>query len=169
MCHCDGLILRNYAIVDAWWPSWSGLAIRGRWVKSKINFLFIYFLLQNCIGVDDIRGDEYSEVTYSTQRAMAGDRKQTCSWFVWHACVSRESLNTIMHNHWTKHVTHHTNSLFIMNVISNFTRYISTRWHRRPNNVTYTYIMFWQTRASPEEPPTVNQHFVSHGLNVSPR
>ena len=28
----------------------------------------------NC--ADDIRGDEYSEVTYSTQRAMAGDKSK---------------------------------------------------------------------------------------------
>lgn len=31
------------------------------------------------------------------------------------ACVSRELLNIIMHNDWTKHVTRHTNSLFTMN------------------------------------------------------
>lgn len=67
----------------------------------------------NCIRVDDIRGDEYSEVTYSTQRAMAEDKNKHAVGLA--ACVSRELLNIIMHNHWMKHVTHCTNSLFTMN------------------------------------------------------
>lgn len=107
ICHCDGLILHNYAIVNAWWPSWSGLAIHGHGVKSEM------FFTANCVSVDDIRGDEYSEVTYSTQRAMTGDRNKHAVGLS--ACVSRELLNIIMHNHRTKHVTRHTNSLFTMN------------------------------------------------------
>lgn len=39
-------------------------------------------------------GDEYSEVTYSTQRAMAAHKKQTCSWFV-RLCVE----GIIAHNY----------------------------------------------------------------------
>lgn len=30
----------------------------------------------SCIGGDDIRGNEYSEVTYSSQRPMAGDKNK---------------------------------------------------------------------------------------------
>lgn len=66
----------------------------------------------NCASVDDIRGDEYSEVTYSTQRAMAGDKCKQADGLS--ACVSGELLNIILHSHWTKHVYRHANSLFTM-------------------------------------------------------
>lgn len=48
-------------------------------------------------------GDEYSKVTYSTQRAMAADKNKHAVGLS--ACVSSELFNVIMHNHWTKHVT----------------------------------------------------------------
>lgn len=139
ICHCDGLILHNYAIVDAWWPSWSG------WRYADAEWRARCFAA-NCVRADDIRGDEYSEVTYSTQRAMAGDKNKHAVGLS--ACVLWELLNIIMRNRRTKHVTHHTNSLFTMN-ISFQTLDMSTRWQHFPNNVTYTYNIFWQTGASP--------------------
>ena len=59
-------------------------------------------------------GDEYSEVTYSTQRAMAADKNKHAVGLS--ACVSRELLNIITHNRRTEHVTRRTNSLFTVNV-----------------------------------------------------
>lgn len=59
-------------------------------------------------------GDEYSEVTYSPQRAMAADKNKHAVGLS--ACASRELLNIIIHNHRTKHVTRRTNSLFTVNL-----------------------------------------------------
>lgn len=58
-------------------------------------------------------GDEYSKVTYSTQRAMVADKNKHAVGLS--ACVSRELFSIIMHNHRTKHVTRFTVGLFTMN------------------------------------------------------
>lgn len=102
-------ILHSYAIADAWWPHWPGLAIPDLGVKSETFFCKLrgcwwhkrLWIFQS--DLDNTKSDGWRQ-------------KQTCSRFVWHACVPRKSLNTIMHNHRTKHVTHHTNSLFTMNI-----------------------------------------------------
>lgn len=120
----------------------------------------------NCLSVDDIRGDEYSEVTYSTQRATARDENKHAVGLS--ACVSSELSDIIMHNHWTKPVVHHTNSLFAVNILFQTFRYCTcTRWQHFPNNVTYTYNIFQLTVGSPRALPAVSQRRVSHELNVS--
>lgn len=107
-CHCDGLILHNYVTVRAWWLSCFGSAIYTA-AEGEVRCF-----PANCVSVDHIRGDEYSEVTYSTQGAMASDKNKHALGLS--ACVSGELWNITIHNRWTKHVTYPTNSMFTMNI-----------------------------------------------------
>lgn len=99
-------------------PSWMPDGWAGPGWKCAAAMWRVRCFAANCASVDDIRGDEYSEVTYSTQRAMAGDKHKQADGLS--ACVSGELLNIILHGHWTKHVYCHANSLFSMNTCISF-------------------------------------------------
>lgn len=45
------------------------------------------------------------------------NKKQMRSWLVWHPSAFRKSLNIIMHNDWTKHVSWYGNLLLTWNIL----------------------------------------------------
>lgn len=141
ICHCEGLILHNYAIVGRLMAE----LVRAGNTRRTPEWRERDVLPQ--IAVDDIRGDEYSRVTYTTQRATAAAAKHKHAVGLCDASrVSRKSLNVIMGK--TCHLPHYGFARWEYN-ISNFTRYISTRWQLFPNNVTYTYNISWQAGSPP--------------------